>query len=45
MSSLARRQGRFTATASQLNLDEMLAVASELSSGTSAETPGGWVLV
>ena len=39
MSSLARRQGRFTATASQLNLDEMLAVASELSSGTSAETP------
>src|SRR4051812_45884498 len=35
MSSLGRREGRFTATASQLNLDELLAVASELSTGAS----------
>ena len=40
MTSLARGQGRFTATASQLNLDELLAVASGLTaSGRSRPSP------
>ncbi len=34
MTSISRRQGRFTATASQLNLDELLALASGLSTST-----------
>ena len=41
MTSLSQRQGRFTATASQLNLDELLALVSELSTsaGSGTATP------
>src|SRR3954453_12567743 len=35
ITSLSRRQGRFTGTASQLNLDELLALAAELSTSAS----------
>jgi uncharacterized protein involved in outer membrane biogenesis len=38
LTSIAKREGRFTATAGQLNLDELLALASTLSSAESPTT-------